>query len=376
MRRKMILAEIHDQNREFVRKLLPQSSEVTLRFNQPSVARLVVADAHPVVAEVLPDGMRAVVWMVTLDGSSMSKVRLLEGAIGDLSGDGPFGTVTIPVTDDFADLQTITGWPNPTASLAAQTDDFSRYSGPSESRALAAISENATRLGLPWDIATSAGRGTTGDLELRFDKLSEQLVDDLTADRLQLTIQRDATTDRWAVAVTEGDTYPRPLTPQSGILGSWQWVRQRPTLTRVIELGSGTGTDREFAQVIDTTLETALNTVMEGVDNSSSAEAGADLSPYGLAALKDASGRAGISAVLRENSWFTFPDAYTVGTRVNVQIGPVVVEDAITEVDITHSAKDGFTVVPMVGLASADPTVKLVNFVTRAASAVRSLERR
>ncbi|HEY9310238.1 MAG TPA: hypothetical protein VIP82_20740 [Microbacterium sp.] len=377
MREHRIEVELQTAGRSFITKIAPDETTCTLRYNAPSTAYLTVKDSHPAVPELLADGVRAAVWMVTVeDNAPVQTTRLLEGVVGDLSGEGPYGTVTIPVIDDFAWFSQILGWQNPGAAITAQVDEYARYSGPSETRALAAIAANATRLGLPWTIAASAGRGTSGTTELRMHPLADRILPALTADRLQLTIERNASTDLWEVAVRAGTAYTRPLTPQSGVLAGWKWRRARPTMTRAVIGGAGQGEEREFALVINPTRETALQRIIEGFDDSRMAEAGANLVPYGQATLADAAAKAGVEATLRETSWFRFPTAYGIGTKVTIQAGAMTAEDVISEIGITHTADAGFVVVPKVGLAVDDPQVRLTEFVGSLATSVRNLERR
>lgn len=375
MRRQHIIAEMQTAGRAFIRQVLPVETTCTLRYNAASTAYLTVKDTHPVVPQLMDDGIRAAVWMVTVDGNTLTRKRLLEGVVGDPAGEGPYGTVTFPVIDDFNRLNEILGWQKPSAPITAQTDEYARYTGPSETRALAAIAAAKARLALSWDLPASVGRGTTGTTEFRMDPLV-RLIDALNADRLQLTIQRNPDTDRWVVAITEGTTYARPLTPQSGVLSGWRWNKQRPKATRAAVGGAGEGVARAFKLVTDPTLEAQLQRIIEIFVDARQAEAGADLTPNGTQALTDAAAKAGITATLRETSWFRFPDAYDLGTRVSIQVGAFAAEDVITEIEIKHAARTGFTVTPKVGFATNDPQQRLTQFVAGLASSVRSLERR
>lgn len=376
MREYRIEVEIQTASRAFISKLAPVSTECTLRFNAASTAYLTIPDSHALVPTLLDDGVRAAVWLVMVDGNVLTTKRLLEGPVGDIYGDGPFGTVTVPVIDDFAWLSAVLGFPVPTASWTAQTSEYARYTGPSESRALAAILANKTRLNLPWDVATSLGRGTSGVTELRMHRLADKLIPPLNEDRLQLFLERNATTNRWDVGVRAGSTYVRPLTPQSGVLGAWKWKRQRPSLTRVIVGGAGEGVAREFLRVTDSALQTQLGRILEGFDDSRGADAGADLTPYGEAALAEAAGKSSVTATLRETSWFRFPTAYDLGTKVTIQAGAMEAEDIITEISIKHSRDQGFSAEPKVGFATEAPQARLTEFVASLAASVRNLERR
>ena len=361
----------------FVRKIKPSTTDCTLRYNAASTAYLTIPAAHSAIPQLMVDGVRAAVWMVTEnEGAPVQKERLMEGPVGDLYGDGPFGTVTIPVVDDFDWFWKVLGWQKPTAALNAQNVEYARYTGKTETRALAAIAANVTRLGLPWNVPASSGRGSDGTTEFRMHSLASRLIPILTAARLQLTLERNRATGMWDVGIRTGTTYSRPLTPQSGVLGAWRWKRQRPQYTRMIAGGAGEGVDREFGRVINSTLETQLGRIMEGFDDSRMAEAGADLTIPAAEALAAAAGMSGIEATLRESAWFRFGDAYRIGTKVTLQAGAMTATDVISEIQIRHNTTDGFVVTPKVGFTVDDPQAKLTRFVADLAASVRTLERR
>ncbi|MBM3717045.1 MAG: hypothetical protein FJW64_15195, partial [Actinobacteria bacterium] len=259
MRRQYILAEFLDHGNAFVRQVLPRRTVAVLRWNAASTATLTVRDDHPIVGNLLSEkGIRCAVWHVTItDGSSLSKRRLLEGRVGKVSAkEAPYGTVTVPVTADFQDLATMLGWQVPGAGLDGQgAAEYARYTGPSETNAKDAIAANAARLGRPWDVVPSLGRGTSAPLEVRMDELADKILQPLINDRLQLTIERTPGSDRWVVDVRAGTVFPRPLTPQSGVIASWEWVDQPATATRAVVGGRGDGPERQFALVVDEALE-------------------------------------------------------------------------------------------------------------------------
>ncbi|NLP82583.1 hypothetical protein HF576_01855 [Microbacterium sp. CFH 90308] len=380
-RRRFIVAQFLDSSNAFVRQVAPAKTRATLRWNAASSAYLTLPDNHAIVPTLVgEDGIRCAVWMVTIDNLVLSRRRLVLGRVGSVTGDdAPFGTVTVPVQDDWQDLANMLGWQVPGAPITGQNaSEYARYTGTSEDNAKAAIAANATRLGRPWDVAPSLGRGdpATAPLELRMHELGDKIMPPLINDRLQLTHEYDDTTGRWLVDVREGEVFPRPITPQSGVLGRWSWVHQPPTATRAIVGGRGDGTAREFALVIDTALEAELGVALEIYVDARNAEAGADLAPYGWAELAKHRGKAGLTATLRETSWFRFADGYELGDKVRVQVGALDVEDVISQVDITHDTNGGFDTVPKVGLAIEDPTERLVGFVRHVATAVRGLEKR
>lgn len=375
MRRQYVLAELLTKDHQFIRQVLPQKTTGTLRWNAASTAYLTLRDSHPAIPLLTAeDGPRARVWQIVIDGASLIKRKLVEGPVGTIKGDdAPNGTVTIPVTGDW--ITGIIGWQAPASPIGGQgAAEYDRYTGRSDDNALAAIAANAARLGLPWDVAASPHLGTVGPLELRMHALEDKILPPLIADRLQLVVDRtDA--GRWDVRVTQGEVYPRPITPQSGVLASWSWVQEPPTATRVVVGGRGEGVEREFVLVVDAALEAQLGRVIEVFVDARSAEVSEDITPYGWAELAKRSGRSGVTAQLRETSWFQFGDAYTLGTRLNLQPGTLSVEDVVTEIEITHDTRGGFTAVPTVGLATGDPQKRLVEYVKSVATAVRALER-
>ncbi|MGW9346037.1 hypothetical protein ACWGR3_31335, partial [Streptomyces albidoflavus] len=223
-RRRFIVAEFLDSSNAFVRQVAPQKSLVTLRWNAVSAAYLTLPENHAIIPTlVAEEGVRCAVWMITIDGGTLTKRRLLEGRVGNVAGsDAPFGIVTVPVLDDWQDFATLLGWQVPGSAIGSQSSaEYARYTGRSDTNALAAIAANATRLGRPWDVAPSLGLGTVGPLELRMHDLAEKILPPLIADRLQLRIARNHDTNRWDVDVVQGDVFPRPITPQSGVLSTW-----------------------------------------------------------------------------------------------------------------------------------------------------------
>lgn len=382
MRQQYVLAEILDKGNAFVSKVLPVRSTTVLRWNATSTTTFTLRDGHPLVSTLTTQqGLRCAIWLVTVtDGIHLTKRRLLEGTIGNITGtDAPFGTVQVPVSADFADLTTILGWQVPTAGISGQgAAEYARYSGPCETRVKDAIRDNVTRLGLPWDITASLGRGTDNPLplEVRMDPLAEQVLPPLIQEKLQLTVERDRATGRTVVDVRAGTEFPRPITPQSGVLAHWEWVDQPATATRAVVGGRTVNEVRQYALVVDTALEAQIGTVREIWVNASSAEEGAPLEPYGWAELAKRAAKSGLKTVLREASWFRFPESYDLGDKLTVHIGALHLQDAITQIEITSDAVKGVTVVPTLGTAAEDPQTRLVGFIKNVASAVGGLQRR
>lgn len=379
MQRTYVLAILQDADGGFVRQFLAEESRVTLRAYTTPTAYLTVRDSHPVVGDVMATGgARCQVWMITVDeGRVLERELLIGGRVGEMTGQGPFGQATIPVTDDLDLLEKMLGWQVPTAPASGQgAAEYAVYTGPTETRIKAAVAANAARLGLAWDVVPSRGAGTDGRLELRANSsVWARSVDALKADRLVPSVVR-GDDGRWMFDIREGETFPRPITPQSGVLGTWRWKAGVDQATRVMVGGRGEGTAREFKVVIDAAREARVGYPLEVFTDARQTEEGADITPSGQAKLDDTAARSGLTAELQEASWFRFPASYGLGTRLQVQIGAVAVDDIVTQIEVTHDTKQGFRVVPRIGLSVDDPQERLIEQIRDIATATRGLEGR
>lgn len=353
---------------------------VVQRAYAAHTAAMTVPDSHPIIGELLGiDGARGEVYTITLDedAGTLQEKRVCSGRVLTLTNDNsPFGTATATIYDDKSMIDTILGWQVPTAVISAQnTAEYAVYTGPVETRVKDAIAANAARLGLPWDVVPTRGVGASGRLELRMHDLTRKITPLLEQERLILSVERQPT-GRWTIDIVAGEAFDRPLTPESGVLLKWSWVLSQPTATRAVIGGRGLGTAREFKQVIDTARETAVGLPLEVYVDSRNTEEGADISPSGWEELADRSGKAGFTANLQENSWFSFPDGYQLGTRVKPKIGAFEVDDVISQIVISDDQDNGFRVTPTVGLATSDPQEQLLALVKKLSTQVRGLERR
>lgn len=376
---RQLIGEFMDADYRFVGQAIAQRTTAALRWNAASTATLELRDTHPIInPAVETEGLRCALWMVNIDGGTLTRHHLMEGPVAPITGrNSPFGTIEIDIVDDWADFDTILGWQAPTAEIDGQSAaEYWLSSGPSETRAKAAIAANAARLALPWDVVPTRGLGKPGTTELRMHTLAETIVEPLIADRLQLTSHRDRATNRRVVDVREGKTFPRPITPASGVLGAYSWMQRPASATRAVVGGRGEGVERQFALVIDHELEAKLGRVMEIFVNATSAEEGEDLAPYGWAALARHAPASSFTAELRESSWFRLGETFNLGDRVPVKIGSLEFEDVISRVDVTHDVRSGFTATPTVGLATDDPQTQLVDYVRSIATAVADQERK
>lgn len=377
MRRSYLRTVITKANGEYLSDFVGQGV-VVQRAYQTHTAAMKIPEKHPAVAAlVTTPEPRGEVWMITedLDAGTATRERVTSGRVISAEGSGPYGSATVNIADDKSLLDTVLGWPKPTAGLTGQNVEYAVYTGATETVVKAAIAANATRLGLPWDIVPTRGVGpSTTRLELRMHDLTRKVMPLLEAARLILTVERQSN-GRWMVDVVAGDTYTGALTPESGVLASWEWTIQYRTATRGVGGGRGDGVDRQFKQYVDTAAETAVGYPLEVFLDARQTEDGVDFTPEIVDEVKSRRPVAGFTPEIQEAGWFRFPDAYRIGTRVPVKAGAFEVNDVITQIEIAHDDK-GFRVTPTIGLATSDPQQQLLKLVRQLAAQVRGLERR
>lgn len=359
---------VHDGG-EYVGQFVPNRAGVNLAWNAISVAGCVLDDDHP----ILP--------LIDLNADPRLTVlfreqSVMEGPIETLEGSGPGGTVKLTALDDFEALRYVLGWPKPSAAVAAQDVAYWRMTGPLESVVKAAIAENAARLGLPWTIAPDLGRGPNVSLELRFHPLSDRILPLLRTHRMGLHVKRNGSI--WEVDVSEGETFPTPLTPESGLISSYKWSRQRATASRIVTGGAGQEEEREFGLVIDEALEAAQGP-REAFDDSRMSEPGADLAPYGRDALQERAAGGSITAELNEGDALRFGVTYDRGTVLPIDIGLFHTTDVVSEVEITIApgagAGGGLTILPKVGLIKSTTEQRTLALIDRLLVASRDAEK-
>ncbi len=362
---------IYDKTSAFRRDLTGLHSSADLLVNGISTAQFVLDDDHFAVADVVAEGARCGVWF--------RGAERFRGRISSIAGEGPKGTITATVEDDMRRLWTTQGWPVPSAPLNAQTSEYRVYTGPSETVFKTAVSENAVaRLGRPWVLATSAGRGSAARAELRFHPLGDKLVPLLDADGLIIMMTHDEDSDVVTIDVRAGVVRPGVLTPQSGVIDSYKYRMTAATGTRITVGGRGEGVDRELVRVIDTARESATGEVDEIWADARNTEAGTDLTVDGAESLAEAAARVGISAELVETDKFRLWSTHDPGDFVHVRIGAVDSVEQIRGVSITDSPSDGVVVTPHIGEvdASADDDIELARSVARLARGFRDAGRR
>lgn len=357
---------VYDKEDTFRRQLTPGSSDTVLIANGIPTAEFTVDDDDPSLDDLTADGARCGYWF--------RGVEWFRGRVDSIEGTGPIGDVSFRVTGDVRKLWDWQGWPEPDAPVTVQTEEYARYTGVSESVFKDALTENFTRLGVPWTTAADLARGSSTRVEFRFHPLAEKLIPVVDVDDLIVTIVYDD--GDVIVDLRDAETVPGVLSLKTGVLEEYGWNLTAPTATRVVVGGAGEGVARDFILMVDTARETAWGDIIETFRDARMADDGADLSIDGAEALAGGSPTAGVSMQLVESDRFRFGDTFIHGDQVRVQVGPVDVLERITRVQITDTPNDGIVVTPHLGSIDDNPDAELGSQVAALARGVRDTGRR
>lgn len=342
-----------------------RGAEAELVWNGPSNAFFVLDDDDSALPAILAEGARC---DVLFNG-----VEEFRGKVGATPGAGPFGHVTVYVEDHRRKLNEWQGWPTPAAAFSAQGEHRS-YTGNLETVVKTAISENVSRLGVGWVVATSANRGPASKINFRFDFLGDLLWQPLKDARLGLVLSYPGGVP--TVDLRSPDTVGGVLDVSSGRIDAYDFSRRPPAATRVLVGGRGEGADREIEQLIDTVREADWGDVIEAWVDARNNDPGADLTPEGQLVLDEGAARTAVSMELTEQPGFKLHSTYEVGDVVPVRIGDLESTEVITKVLIKDDPDSGVTVTPTVGEAVMDEVGLLAEQVSRLQRRARTQGRR
>jgi hypothetical protein len=292
---------------------------------------------------------------------------LMTGMFAKKGGTGPQGSASVEFWGDFQWFQAL-GWPKPAAAIGAQTDEYARYTGPTETVVKAACAALSTRLGLGWSIPATTGLGSTQRVEFRFHPLVDKLVPILTADRLMWSI-KDGVVD-----VTEGALFDRTLTEESGLIESFEWEYNAPTATRTVVGGGGEGVARVFAEFTDSALEAQWGRKVEVFKDSRMAD-GEPLDPDAAEVLAANAPRASVSIDLQEGKWFRY-GAYHLGDRIPIHVGSLETTEVVSRIVFEETAEDGEIVKPHIGTLETSTDARMRAAIGRLARGLRDQGRR
>lgn len=366
---------IYTKDDEYRRQLSGLDASAVLVPNGISTAEFTLDDDDEALADIATPGARCAV--------RFRKQERFRGRINELPGSGPIGSVQVGVEGDMRKFWDIYGWPNPTAALNAQDVAYRNYSGRTETIFKTALQENlVTRLGFPWTIAPTLGRGSlvsaSSPIAVRFHPLADKVLDPLTADELIVVLSYDEDTGAVTVDVRTAATVMGTLTVESAVADTFAFNTSAPTATRCIVGGRGEGELREFKQHIDAVREADWGDIIETFVDARNSDEGSDILPDAIAAVADGAPIAGIKVDVVETDRFRYGTTFVEGDFVNVRIGPVESREQITSVEISEDADDGVVVTPHIGSADvdSDPDVELAASVAALARGQRDQGRR
>ncbi|GAA3947806.1 Gp37-like protein [Microbacterium soli] len=356
---------IFDQSDGFKRRLVALESTAEIPANGVPWAEFTLDDDHEALPAISVEGARC--------AYRFRGVEWFRGRVATMQGTGPVGQTTVRVEGDFRKLWDWQGWPKPTAAVTGQDVDYARYTGTSEDVFKAALAANFTRLGVPWTVAPSQGRGSAARAEFRFHPLAEKTLPALDADDLIVTItySPDPVVDVRAAVVVPG-----LLSDLTGVLENYDWSRTAPATTRVVVGGEGEKENRRLYQKIDAALEASWGDIVETFKDSRMSDEGADLSIDADETLAEGAPTASVSMSLLESERFRFGSTFLAGDRVRVVVGPLDVTERITLVKVTESPGEGVLVTPVLGSVDDSPDAEIGVQVAGLARGLRDAGRR
>lgn len=356
---------VYDKAGNFKRTVVPRLSTSEIPANGTPWAELVLDDDHEALPALTAEGARCAYWF--------RGVERFRGRVAATPGNGPVGSVTVRVEGDFRKLWEWQGWPKPSAPITAQNVDYARYSGTSEDVFKAALSANFARLGVPWTVTASQGRGKPARAEFRFHPLAEKTIPALDSHGLIVTIGYSPNP---VVDVRASKLIPGLLSDLTGVLEEYTWTRDAPSATRVVVGGAGEGALRELYQQTEPAREAAWGDIIETFKDSRMADAGADMSIDAAEVLAAGAPTVGVSMQLQESAKFRYGSTFDVGDRVRVKVGPLDLVERISLVKIADSPDLGVVVTPHLGSVVDSPDAQMAAQIASLARGMRDAGRR
>lgn len=233
----------------------PSSVTGSIQWNGPGSFEFTVDADHPRVADLTDEGARVVIRYRYAPWTA--PMTLISGTVAELTGAGSFrdATRTFTVRDDWAVLNEIVGFPNPTGTLDQQGDDSAYFtrSGAAETVLKQIVEPNAARQGVALVVPSTLGRGSSCEVSVRMHPLSDRLFPTVDQAGIGVRIVQDGPT-RYLIVRTPR-TIDRVLTEESGAVLAGDFSISQPTVTRIVVASGGEGTGRFFREYVDDELE-------------------------------------------------------------------------------------------------------------------------
>ena len=376
----------------------PLSMKASIRHNSVSTVDVEIDNDSPRLPDLLTEGAVIQVFYTGVTGP------IISGPVTKLTSTMLGRSVVVTVTDQFAMILNLLGWPNPANALTAQTSLNDDRSGPAETIVKGVIQAAVTRLGLPYTVAPDLGRGTVLHGSWRMIPLADVLLPILGAGNVGLSVQLRPLVTRgdgsqgspgWAVDCYAPRTYPRNLTDTAGTITDWTLERVSPSATRWVLGAVGTDTARRFYSNVDTAAETlwgpanvterfidasSIGTDLVTAENAYAATPNAttqaaltaaqqkfntDVFAAFINAQKERGAVTSIQVTLSQTNTVQYGDAGLLrGDMVPVTAGTVTLNAVLSECTFTWDNQVGLVVTPIVGQV-LDSARQLSRFINR-----------
>lgn len=376
----------------------PLSMKASVRHNSVSTVDVEIDNDSPRLPDLLTEGAVIQVFYTGVTGP------IISGPITKLTSTMLGRSVVVTVTDQFAMILNLLGWPNPANDISAQTSLNDDRAGPAETIIKGVIQAAVTRLALPYTVAADQGRGTVLHGSWRMVPIADVLLPILGPSGLGLSVQLAPLVTRvdgsqgspgWLVDVYVPRTYPRNLTDVSGTITDWTLERVAPSATRYVLGAVGTDTARRFFRNVDTASETLWgpahvterfidassigvdlvkaenayaatpNTTTQAALTAAQTKFNADVAAAYAAAKTERAAVTSIQVTLSQTNSVQYGDAGLLrGDMVPVTAGTVTVNAILSECTFTWDNQVGLVVTPIVGQV-LDSARQLSRFINR-----------
>lgn len=357
----------------------PTSVTVIPKDWAPGLSTVAMSADHRMVPHLLQPGAR--MWIRDPDVSE-NDGHLMSGWVSTFRVSGPEkrSRVEFDIIDDLVIIQRILGWVIPDQDITNQGTAGTNWTmqGPAEDVILTALQENGVnRMGLPIDIPTSQGRGTTVSARLRFQTLFDRLVPvedgaGIINSGISLGVQQNPDAPGLKVNVWEPTTHTKILNERSGVVTDWSLSGRSATVSRVVVGGQGEGQLRILRETIDAALEASLGWGFETFRDARDTDDPNVLAERAAETLAEGAATSGMNVSLSETANFIArPGKIWVGDTVNMQLAGQTITERLQEVTLSWTASGGRVTRPRIGDWSDNPDVKLAKIVRNIARGIR-----
>jgi hypothetical protein len=292
----------------------------------------------------------------------------------ELSGPPGLGVLTATLVDEFEHFRHILARPVPGSPLSDQTAaEYDVRTGPLVTVAKSYLADNVARFtDNPYAVVPVVGTDTspTVTLRARMTPMDELLVPPCREHDYQLTAR--LWLPGWdqppGLALTD-PTIVFDVTPVHDA-GRVLWTDRVGIDTRTVEVThptaleatvglDGDGAARPFISVTPAEDRSSLGryAYRETFIDAGSADTPDEIQQQAQQELtENTAGTAGIGIVVNDGAPFTFGRDYWCGSTVRARTGGLQVTDTIERVLISHTPREGRTVIPQIGAANADET--------------------